>query len=270
LRYAAERYLQSRKDGSLNPIEQDTYDHYASLINQRLIPFCDDKGIFYVRDFENKDVCSQFTESWRQLRRHTGELLAMTTRKTELERFRTFLRECVENEWMAKSGAEKIRFKNQKTAKGEERYGLELEEYEQMMAAADSTDLTAQQNRETRVATELMRWTGMRISDAHKFNASEIVRNETGHGWNADFIQKKTKRRCVTPLPEHVVEMLKALPGQMRDGKKYFFTCRYSALRMRIDTLAERGQKDKPFTHAFSPHCLRHYAASRTMPRVGT
>ena len=97
LQYAAERYLQSRKDGSLNPIEQDTYDHYASLINQRLIPFCDDKGIVYIRDFENKDVCSQFTESWRQLRRNTGALLAMTTRRTELERFRTFLRECVEN-----------------------------------------------------------------------------------------------------------------------------------------------------------------------------
>ena len=60
--YAAERYLQSRKDGSLNPIEQDTYDHYASLLNQRLIPFCDDKGIVYIRDFENKDVCSQFTD----------------------------------------------------------------------------------------------------------------------------------------------------------------------------------------------------------------
>src|SRR5436305_2558218 len=132
VRRAAERYLQSRKDGSLNPIEQDTYDHYASLLNQRLIPFCDEKGIVYIRDFENKDVCSQFTESWRQLRRNTGALLAMSTRKTELERFRTFLRECVENEWMVKSGAEKIKFKNQKTAKTEERFGLELHEYEQM------------------------------------------------------------------------------------------------------------------------------------------
>jgi integrase len=269
VRYAAERYLQSRKDGSLNPIEQDTYDHYASLINQRLIPFCDDQGIVSIRDFENKDVCSQFTESWRQLRRHTGELLAMTTRKTELERFRTFLRECVENSWIAKSGAEKIKFKNQKTAKGEERYGLELEEYEQMTAAADSAGLTAQQNRETRVATELMRWTGMRISDAHKFNDSEIVGNETGHGWNADFIQKKTKRRCATPLPAHVVELLNALPGQMRDGKKYFFTCTYSALRMRTDTLAERAQKEKPFMHAFSPHCLRHTYAIQHI-NVGT
>ena len=54
----------------------------------------------------------------------------MTTRKTELERFRTFLRECVENGWMVKNGADKIRFKNHKTAKGQERYGLELEEYE--------------------------------------------------------------------------------------------------------------------------------------------
>src|SRR5258705_11299385 len=61
VRHAAERYLQSRKDGSLNPIGQDTYDHYASLINQRLIPICDEKGIVYISDFHNQDVCSQFT-----------------------------------------------------------------------------------------------------------------------------------------------------------------------------------------------------------------
>jgi hypothetical protein len=101
-----------------------------------------------------------------------------------------------ENGWMAKNGAEKIRFKNQKTAKSEERYGLELEEYEQMMAAPDSAHLTEQQNQETRTVTELMRWTGMRISDAHKFTAAEIVGNEKGNGWNADFIQKN---QCVSP-----------------------------------------------------------------------
>src|SRR5260370_26113619 len=27
---------------------------------------------------------------------------------------------------------------------------------------------------------------------------------------------------------------------------------------MRVDTVAERGQQEAPFTHAFSPHCLRH------------
>ena len=156
-----------------------------------------------------------------------------------------------------------------RSAVGEERYGLELEEYEQIMAAPDSVDLTTQQNQETLVATELMRWTGMRISDAHKFTNLEIVRNEKRDGWNADFIQKKTKRRCVTPLPEHVVEMLNALPGQFKDDKKYFFTCTYTALRGRLDTLAERAQKDKPFTHAFSPHCLRHTFAIQHI-NVGT
>ena len=65
------------------------------------------------------------------------------------------------------------------------------------------------------------------------------------------------------------MEMLNALTGQMRDGKKYFFTCRYSALRMRIDTLAERAQKERPFTHAFSPHCLRHTYAIQHI-NVGT
>ena len=52
---------------------------------------------------------------------------------------------------------------------------MELEEYEQMLAAPESADLTEQQNQETRAATELMRWTGMRISDAHKFADPEIV-----------------------------------------------------------------------------------------------
>ena len=51
VRYAAERYLQFRVDGSLNPIEKDTYVHYASLLSQRLIPFCEENRIVYVRVF---------------------------------------------------------------------------------------------------------------------------------------------------------------------------------------------------------------------------
>lgn len=55
----------------------------------------------------------------------------------------------------------------------------------------------------------------------------------------------------------------------MKDGKKHFLTCTYTALRMRVDTLAERGQKDQPFAHPFSPHCLRHTFAIQHI-NVGT
>jgi integrase len=255
---AASRYLESRTGASLNSVEKDTYAHYASLIEQRLLPYCEKQGIVYLSDFENTDVCSRFTESWRQLRRNVGAVLTMTTRKTELARFRTFLKFCVVNEWMKKSGAQNVKFKNTNTAEETERFGLELSEYRQILGAPASVDLSAQENRETLVVTELMRWAGLRISDAHKFNDSEIVRNESNHGWNASFIMKKTKKRCVVPLPDHVVEMLNELPGRREGGKKFFFTCGYSALRERVDVLAARAQREKAFKHPFSPHCLRH------------
>jgi hypothetical protein len=51
-----------------------------------------------------------------------------------------------------------------------------------MMAASDAADLSAAQNQETRATTELMRWSGMRISDAHKFNDSEIAGKEKRNG----------------------------------------------------------------------------------------
>ena len=258
IRFAVDRYLTSRKDSSCDPIGKDTHNHYASLLDQRLIPFCAERDILYIRDFESTDLCKQFTESWQQLRRNAGEFLAMSTRRTELQRFRTFLKSCVDNDWMAKSGAQKIKMKNSNGAAEGERFGLELWEYRQMLNAPGSANLSAQENQETRVATELMRWTGLRISDAHKFNDAEIVSNETGDGWNADFIQKKTKQRCISPLPDHVVNMLRALPGRIENGRKYFFTCTYTALRERVDTLAVRAQKEKPFLHPFSPHCLRH------------
>ena len=65
---AGKRYLESRTGASLDPIEKDTLDHYAFLIEQRLFPYCELNGIHFIRDFENRDVCSRFAESWRQLR----------------------------------------------------------------------------------------------------------------------------------------------------------------------------------------------------------
>jgi integrase len=260
VRYAGERYLESGTGASLDTIKKSTLEKYLTLIKLRLFEYCDKNGILRIQAFEDRDVCQQFAEAWRQRRRNVGEFLGTRTRKIEMQRFSTFLNFCVDNGWLKKNGTERIKGKGQRKKDEEEqvRHGLELNEYRQILVAPPSGDLSAQANRETLAATELMRWSGLRISDAHKFSAAEIVPNESGDGWNCDFVQKKTGMRCVTPLPDHVKTQLEVLPGRVENGTKYFFTCSYTALRMRVDTLAERAQKEKPFAHPFSPHCLRH------------
>jgi hypothetical protein len=62
--YAGQRYLESRTGASLDPIEKDTLEHYRSLIEQRLIPYCESKGITLIRDFENRDVCVLLRTGW--------------------------------------------------------------------------------------------------------------------------------------------------------------------------------------------------------------
>src|ERR1700733_6849979 len=88
-------------------------------------------------------------------------------------------------------------------------------------------------------AVELMRWTGMRISDCQKFKASEIVPNLTHTGFNADFVQKTTQRRCLGPVPAHVVTRMRALPVTSTGNH---FTCSLGVLSDRVNTLFERAQ----------------------------
>ena len=59
VRYAGQRYLESRTGASLDPIELDTLEHYRSLIEQRLIPYCDTKRVTLIKDLENRDLCSK-------------------------------------------------------------------------------------------------------------------------------------------------------------------------------------------------------------------
>src|SRR5690242_20932560 len=49
------------------------------------------------------DLCRQFTESWRQVRRRVGEPLGLATREVQLIRFKAFLNFCVRQGWMSRS-----------------------------------------------------------------------------------------------------------------------------------------------------------------------
>ena len=263
VREAGERYLESRsnKGGSLDPIADSTHTQYSYLINHRLIPYCEKNGITFIKEFEDVDLCQRFSESWvkQGVRPGVGDVLQMSSRKTAMRGFRAFLNVCVDKKWLAENGAKKVKV-TAKGAENEARYGLELEEYQQLLRAPNSNrwGLTQQEHREVIVAAEVMRWCGLRISDAAKLNSNEVVPDKKGDGWNLSFIQRKTRDRCVVPLPRHVKIQLDDLPGRTERGVKYFFTCACGALRMRICALSDRAQAERRFTHHFSPHCLRH------------
>jgi len=266
--------------GVTKPLAKDTHDHYKVLLNRRLLPYCAKHGITSITEFEKKDVCRLFVEEWRQLRRNIGAPLDTKTKATERARFSAFLNFCEENGWIKINGVKHLPVgKTIKLAdtdddgddeetEGGIRYGLDIHEYVQLLDAPDSPYLTALQNLETRIAIELAgpHGIGARISDVHKFSTKDIVPNETGNGWNAHFKQKKNGRWCTSPISDDLVAKLKALPDRrIERGRKYFFSCSYSALRERIMARAKRAQADKPFTidasgkaKHFSPHCLRH------------
>lgn len=263
--YAVKRYLDSRGESSDQPIEGSTRSKYRLLLQDRLVPYCAANKITDVRHFENVVNCKQFVESWQNMRKEDGGALDDETKKVHVGRLRTFLRYCIDAEWIKKSGAAKVKVK----VRGEHRrYGLELNEYGYVLEAA--RDPKSRTHRETLVATELMRWTGMRISDAQKFREAELVRNITKTGWNADFIQKKTKKRCVSPVPDHVVAKLRALPKNA-NGK--FFRASLAVMSDRVQTLLDKAQavningviKDRTFKHRVTPHCLRHTFAIQNL-----
>lgn len=261
---AGKQWLASKTGAALKPVEDSTLSNYENHIHNRILPYCKANDIKYIKTFEEKNACRLFTLSWRNMQKKEETLLGQGTRIIEFKRFKMFLDFCVSEKWIKESGADKVEVGE---AEDTARYGLELEEYQQMVNAPPAPKLSAKEQQETVAARELMRWSGLRISDCAKFNESEIVRNENDNGWNAKFYQKKTKRHkksrglCITPIPDHVVELLRALPGRMMKGVKHFFTCSEIVLANRICLMAERAQLNKPFAHKFSVHCLRHTMA---------
>ena len=281
--HAAKRFDDSNKqEVEKGNIGEVTYQGYSNFVNQRLLPWCADNGISSIKDFERSAVCDDFVKSWRRLKqdKNAAKPLAASTEKHLKDIFCIFLRFCLRKELIAKEGTQTYekRLGQARTVRvyGDEqgkRYGLELIEFSRLMATGNP-NLTQQEVEETKAAIALMRYVGLRVSDCHKFNSSEIVRNEVGDGFNADFLQKKVKgpsKRCISPIPtgSGVREMLEALPGRIRDGKKFYFTCSVADLRHRIAALAERAQRDGlgAFAHHFTPHCLRHTFAIQLLNR---
>jgi integrase/recombinase XerD len=271
VKYAVDEYLKSRSK-STDKVGAATLEIYTTFLHDRLLPWCAANRIVDLNKLEALHTVRQFDQSWVNLL-NPDRPLVTRTRKKLIQAFRTFLRYCIDNDWITKNQAKRIGTTKANADEGldedeGEKFGLELHEYQQVLNALDLYP-DELRTRRLRAIVELMRWTGMRISDAVKFRRAELVRNLTDTGWNADFVQKKTKKRCVSPVPDHVVELLNALPtnsdpNPQRKGTDYWFwgskPLLYTAYRWRwhIMNLFEKAQESGRFLHRATPHTLRH------------
>jgi site-specific recombinase XerD len=258
VKFAVEAFLSTKSAGT-GKVAEATLDIYKVFCNRRFLPWCEENGVTLISAFEDLTVTERLDQSFKNLK--TGEVLAGESRKISMVILRMLLKYCIDREWLKTNTATKIKptKTQQRHAVKNKKHGLELHEYQTIIRYMDEagTDLRS------KTMIELMRYTGMRVSDAAKFQASELVRNRRNTGWNAEFKAQKNGKECCVPVPDHVVGMLKALP--YLDGKFWFkdpaLCLRYQAQYPgnRIAEIFRAAQaKFGEFSHPATAHTLRH------------
>jgi integrase len=284
---AVRRYLDHTGPKGRN-VDPSTLKKHEILCNNRLIPFCQSKGITFLKSFESKPLCDEFFQSWTNLNPHHNKTnvewidqpLKDSYKRVTLENFRAFLRYCVESGWISENQAVKIKFKSTKATK---KYGFTLPEFAHVMKAIqqypDSRKQTGQLNSQRlRAFCLTMRYAGLRVSDATALNSSQLMLRDDYNpqgGWCLSVYQEKTREWVRVPIPMFVVDELKALPFRFEnDGKKFWFWTgstdgttknAIKTWRRTIDNLFsmaqepdENGVYRKPFSHPGSTHAMRH------------
>jgi integrase len=151
------------------------------------------------------------------------------------------------------------------------KYGLTLDEERQVWDAIELVtnrgQLDQYNSRELRALCLVMRFAGLRISDAVALDHTQLVPRESGKGFAIKIMsQQKTKEWVRVPITQEAVDALHGLnfKGE-RDGKRYWFYTgngeRDTAVnnwRARMSNLFKLAQQDRPFAHPASTHTWRH------------
>jgi site-specific recombinase XerD len=257
--YAVDAYLNARS----GKIEAKSLRMYETSLRLRLIPFCEKHNIVYLKEFENFHVVELFEQSWVNLK--TGEPLDGETHNQQISHLRTFLKYCVaKQKWIKTNEALQLELDPTEDEDDGEKVGLELHEFENVLKTLESYPANLETKR-LRAIVLLMRWTGMRISDATKFCDKELV--QTTDGYEANFVQQKIGKRCIVSVDQDAIDALKELPFvQEIDGKKFWFLLPIAVpdrhWRFEITKLFKATQERfGKFAHHATPHTLRHTAA---------
>lgn len=192
---ATELFLE---DASARELREATLYKYRLLFRQ-LQTFAADHGLRYLMELDLERL-RKFRASWTE---HN------LTSRNKLERLRTFLRFCVDAEWITKNHALKL-----KTPKVTEPPTLPLtrDEVVQILAACQEYPDRLNAVR-LKALLLLLRYSGLRIRDAVTLSRERISGDKL-------FLRTmKTGTVVWCPLPPVVIEALKSIPS----AGKYFF-----------------------------------------------
>ena len=247
--------------------QETTKRKFRTLLEGRLVEYCRRHGYRLLKELDLHAV-TEFRATWKD---------APLTALKNIERLRAFYRFCLDREWVTGNPAAKLKVK----VIVEEKEPFTIEEFERIMAATEQyrdgpgpTD--PRKAVELRAFVLVLRYSGLRISDAVKLEGTQLVRSADSDGHALMVQQQKVRRTVYIPLPDgrdglpDVVGALKELP--LHD-KKYFFWNGTGDTERAVDNMRSRLTKvfrvaetqtgsRKPFSCKPHPHRFRHTFAA--------
>jgi site-specific recombinase XerD len=288
VKYAVDEYLKYCRRPHTT-VGETTLGLYESFLRDRLLPWCKEQDVVSLKELEDLHSLRQFAATWKKLKNGVSGRLGINTYGKLVQEFSVFMNWCLENRWVAINLVPKLNNKRTAAATDDDadesgpRTGLEIAEYDRVLSALDNYPDNVETKR-LRAFIELLRWTGMRLSDGIKFCRSELERNSTDTGWNANFIQWKLRKhreraRCISPVPDQLAAMLLDLPYTCEGQNKSPFVWNKTFDKNRTEqfwfdrpnlnspkmhwynaviSLFAKAQEEIPFKHHTTAHNLRH------------
>jgi integrase/recombinase XerD len=201
---AAEKYIADAEARNLKP---ESLKKVREAIERLFLGFCAKRGYRLLKQLG--------VDSIREFRNSLVKRYAASTTRTRLGYVRSFLRFSHASGWMSANPAVAV-----KAPRSHRSPTLPFEEaeVEDMLAAADTFatygKYGAGNRRRVRAMILLLRYSGLRISDASTLERSRL------EGTKLFLYTQKTGTPVRVPLPQHVVGALHASPS---DDPRYFF-----------------------------------------------
>jgi integrase len=271
-------------------VSQDILSNHRIMLEDRLVPFARSKGIGYIQQMDDARCWSDFRQSWINLnpfqnrKPTTGVIpertISPNTAKRLLGQVREFIRFAIGRGWITQEWAAPKYLKVVTKPEPKEPFSDE-----DVAAIFEATQFVTDRGRtgqfnskELLVFCYVLRYAGLRISDATKLEKANLVpRPGDPKNYSLHVFQQKTKKWVFVPIPSgdipdtpNIAAMLKSLP--LTHGK-YFFLGGKCVLRSNVTSWAERLTKlfrkaeenFGPLSVHPHPHRFRHTFAARLL-----